>query len=158
MQITPQLASHIRQMYTGGNWTWVNMKDSLADVTWQEASSQIEGFNTIAKLTFHINYYVTAILNVLRGSPINAHDKYAFDAPPINSEEDWNTLKDKSWKEAEELALLVEKLPDEKLNEIFVEEKYGNYLRNLLGILEHTHYHMGQIVIIKKFIRSQNKK
>ena len=31
-------------------------------------------------------------------------------------------------------------------------EKYGNYFRNLTGIIEHLHYHLGQIVLIKKLI------
>jgi hypothetical protein len=31
-----------------------------------------------------------------------------------------------------------------------VEEKYGSVLRNIMGVIEHTHYHLGQIVLLKK--------
>ena len=39
--------------------------------------------------------------------------------------------------------------------ETFADEKYGHYYRNLHGIIEHTHYHLGQIVLIKKLLQQQ---
>jgi len=48
-------------------------------------------------------------------------------------------------------ASLVEQLPQSKLSEIFAEEKYGNYYQNIHGIIEHSHYHIGQIVLIKNY-------
>jgi len=154
MDITKQVAKHLREVHFGGNWTWVNLKEVLGDVTLQEATAKVPSFNTIVALTYHINYFVAAILRVLRNTPIAAHDKYSFDHPPINSQEDWGKLLDKVWTEASDLAALIEQLPDSKLQETFVDEKYGNYHRNLLGVIEHTHYHMGQIVMIKKMLRA----
>ena len=31
-------------------------------------------------------------------------------------------------------------------------EKYGTYYRNFHGLIEHAHYHLGQIVLIKKLV------
>jgi hypothetical protein len=59
----------------------------------------------------------------------------------------------KTWQDTELLASLVEHLPESKLNEIFSQEKYGTYYRNLHGVIEHTHYHLGQIILIKKLLR-----
>lgn len=148
-----QFAKHLREVYTGGNWTAVNLKDTLAGINYEEAFQKLESFNSIAALVYHINYYVRAILHVLREEPLTAHDKYSFDVPAINSEQDWNTLKEKTFFDAEETAVLVEQLPDERFNEIFFAEKYGTYQRNVLGLIEHTHYHLGQIVILIKLIR-----
>ncbi|HBC04915.1 MAG TPA: DUF1572 domain-containing protein, partial [Aequorivita sp.] len=39
---------------------------------------------------------------------------------------------------------------DEKLNEIFADEKYGTYQRNIEGMIEHCYYHLGQISLLKK--------
>jgi hypothetical protein len=36
-------------------------------------------------------------------------------------------------------------------------EKYGNYYRNIHGIIEHIHYHLGQIVLIEKYFYRQMK-
>ena len=42
MKTTQQLAKHFRDVHFGGNWTFVNLKDSLADVTWQEATTKLQ--------------------------------------------------------------------------------------------------------------------
>ena len=147
-----QIATHFRQLFFGGNWTSVNMKDTLANVDWKQATTQVHSFNTIAALVFHTNYYVDVVIKVLQGEPLNAHDKFSFALPPISSDEDWNKLLDKTWADAETFTALIEQLPESKLWETFMEEKYGNYYRNLHGIIEHSHYHLGQIVLIKKLI------
>jgi len=152
MNLTAQIAKHFRDIHFGGNWTAVNLRETLSDITWQQATTEVYSFNTIAALTYHINYFVSAVLKVLQGGPLAAHDKYSFDLPPVNSAEDWKTLLDKTFKEAEEFAALVEKLPENKLWEDFSDEKYGSYYRNIAGIIEHSHYHLGQIVILKKLV------
>ncbi|MFT3911362.1 MAG: DinB family protein [Ferruginibacter sp.] len=152
MNAPNQLAQHFRQVHFGGNWTWSNLKDNLTGVDWQMATTKVDSFNTIAALVYHINYYISAVLKVLQGSALNASDKYSFALPPINSQEDWENLLNKTWEEAEQFATLLEQLPENKLWEIFPGEIYGNYYRNFLGIIEHTHYHLGQIVIIKKLL------
>ena len=157
MSLTAQIAKHFRDLHFGGNWTSVNLKQTLADVTWQQATTKIYSLNTIAILVFHINYYVSAVLKVLQGGPLDAHDKYSFDLPPIQSQEDWEKLLSKVWTEAESFANLVEQLPESKLEQTFSDEKYGNYYRNLHGIIEHTHYHLGQIVLIKKILLQSNE-
>lgn len=153
MSLTQHIAKHFREVHFGVNWTWVNLKDSLADVTWEQATAKVYDFNTIAALVYHINYFVVAALDVLQGKPLTAHDKYSFDVPVIQSLEEWENLLNKTLNDAENLAVLIELLPEGKLWENFVEEKYGNYYRNLHGIIEHTHYHLGQIVIIKKVLK-----
>ena len=156
MNTTQQLAKHCRDVHFGGNWTFVNLKDTLADITWQEATTQYQGSNTIATLLFHINYYINPVARVLQGEPLNASDKFSFDCPTITSQEEWEHLVQKALNEAEQFAKEIEKLEESKLFEVFSEEKYGNYFRNLLGIIEHTHYHLGQIALIKKMIRHKD--
>jgi hypothetical protein len=63
----------------------------------------------------------------------------------------------KFWADAENFEILIEQLPESKLGETFFDEKYGTYYRNLHGIIEHTHYHLGQIVLIKKIILQEQK-
>lgn len=152
MNLTAQIAKHFRDVYFGGNWTSVNLKEALANVDWQQATTKVSSFNTIATLVYHMNYYVSAVQNVLQGEPLNAHDKYSFDHPPVLSQEDWEQLLAKTWRNAENFASLIEQLPESQLGETFVEEKYGNYYRNIHGLIEHIHYHLGQIVLIRKLL------
>ena len=156
--IPKEIAKHLRDVYFGGNWTSVNIKETLSGINWEQAVTKINSLNTIAGLVFHTNYYVNAILKVFKGLPLDAHDRFSFDLPPITSADDWENLVNKSLSAAEELAMLVEQLPFERLGENFAEEKYGSYNRNLHGLIEHTHYHLGQIVIIKKLLEEGNIK
>ena len=155
MNLSAQLAKHFREVHFGGNWTSVNLKDTLWDISWQQATTRVYSLNTIAKLVYHINYYVAAVLQVLKGGSLDANDKFSFDLPPIESQEDWQKLLNKMWTDAKDFADMVEQLPDSKLGEIFTDEKYGTWYRNLIGIIEHTHYHLGQIVLIKKIVREK---
>ena len=155
MSLTTQIAKHFRDVHFGGNWASSNLRDNLADVTWQQATTQVYSFNSIATLVYHTNYYVSAVLKVLQGESLQAKDEYSFSHPPINSEEDWQLLLNKTFSDAETFATLIEQLPEEKLFENFTDEKYGNYYRNIHGIIEHIHYHLGQIVLIKKILTSQ---
>ncbi|MBC9934477.1 DUF1572 domain-containing protein [Chitinophaga qingshengii] len=150
MTIVQQLAKHFRDVHFGGNWTSVNLKDTLADINWQQATTKVQDLNTIAVLVFHVNYYVSAVLKVLQGGPLVASDKFSFDLPPVTSEEDWQRLVSKTLTEAEVFAGLIEKLEEQQLSEDFIEGKYGTWYRNIAGIIEHTHYHLGQISLVKK--------
>lgn len=157
MTIPQQIAKHFRDVHFGGNWTYVNLQDTLKDISWQHAIEKIQSFNTIATLHFHINYYVTAITGVLEGSPLEAKDAYSFSHPPISAAEDWEKQIELAKKAALKLAGLIEVLPESRLQETFAHEKYGNYYRNLHGLIEHTHYHLGQIVILKKLLHESVK-
>jgi hypothetical protein len=157
MNTPKQIAKNLRDVYGGENWTAVNLKDSLKDVHWQQATAKVDNLNTIAMLVFHINYYVDAQLSVLQGRPLKASDKYSFDVQPITSEADWQKLIGHVFSQAEIFAQEVEKLEEGKLFEVFADARYGNYFRNLMGVVEHTHYHLGQIVIIKKMLNEGKK-
>lgn len=155
MHYTKNIAKHLHEVYNGGNWTWVNLQDTLKDVTWQQATAKVYNFNTIAVLTYHIGYYADTILNVLRGNPLESKDELSFNHPPINNAEDWDAMRNKVKNDWQALVEAIEQLPDEKLGEVFVQEKYGIYYRNLHGLIEHTHYHLGQIVILKKLLQAE---
>jgi len=43
-------------------------------------------------------------------------------------------------------------MPENQLWTPFTEEKYGSYFRNLIGMIEHSHYHLGQIVLCKRLL------
>ena len=154
MELSRQISEHFRQAYFGGNWTDVNLQEQLSDLSWEEANTKISDLNTIAMLVFHIHYFVKASLQVLNGGILDAHDKYSFDLPPIKNPEEWESFLQKVREEGQAFSEAIARLDDEKIHQTFVEEKYGIYYRNLNGITEHTYYHLGQIVLIKKLLRS----
>ncbi len=157
MSISAQIAKHLSEVHFGGNWTSVNLKETLAGINWQQATTKVGSFNTIATLTYHMNYFVSAVAGVLAGEPLTAKDAYSFDHPPLHSQHDWEAMLDKTWTDAERFAALIEQLPESRLWEDFTDKKYGTYYSNIQGIIEHIHYHLGQVVLIKKILQEEEK-
>lgn len=155
MNSVSQLAKRFREVILDGFWIAnTNFKDQLSDVTWEQAKEKVGSLNTIAMLTFHIDYYIAGIVNVLEGGELEIKDQFSFDLPPIESPEQWEALLNKLWADAEKFAALLEQMPGSKLDEVFVDEKYGTYQRNIDGMIEHAYYHLGQITLIKKLLKN----
>jgi hypothetical protein len=157
MTIAQQLAKQLRDVYFGGNWTSVNMRDATADITWQESLISINGHHPIAELVFHVSYFLKAIREAIEQKPLSTKDSLSFDVPAIASSEDWNGLLKSIWEEVEITCKLIETLDDQALESAFVQPQYGTMFRNISGIIEHTHYHLGQIVWLKKDLRKESK-
>jgi len=155
MGTTEHITKHLREFYTGDSWTGANLKEQLAGVTWQQATTKVQDFNTIVVLVYHINYYVAATLQVLEGHPLDAQDKYSFNCPPITSQATWQQLVTKTFTDAENFMTLLEKVPDVTLWQDIADPKQGNYYRNIQGIVEHNYYHLGQITLLKKIINHE---
>ncbi|WP_343605221.1 DUF1572 domain-containing protein [Fluviicola sp.] len=152
-QLSGQLAKHLRDVHFGGTWTTVDLKATLSDVSWEEAKMSMYGIHSIAALMFHMSYYLGVMITVLEEGKLVGKDELSWILPPIESQDAWEQLQLNIWKEAEKTANLVENLPDEALTAGFVDPKYGTNYRNIAGMIEHMHYHLGQIVLIKKLIR-----
>jgi uncharacterized damage-inducible protein DinB len=159
MQSTQELANRFREVILNGTWIAnTNYKYQLTGLDWQIATTKVGSLNTIALLAQHIHYYINGVRNVLKGGSLDIRDKYSFDFPPIESQEQWEAFLSRFWNDSEEFALLVEQMPEEKLSEAFVDEKYGTYQRNIDGMIEHSYYHLGQITLIKKMLLQQEMK
>lgn len=153
MKNTLEIASRFREIILNGTWVAnTNYKDQLTNLDWKIATTPIKSLNTIASLAQHIHYYINGINIVFKGGSLDIRDKYSFDFPPVNSQEEWEIFLAKFWNDSEEFATLIEQMPDEKLEQGFVDEKYGTYKRNIDAMIEHSYYHLGQIVLIKKII------
>lgn len=121
-------------------------------MTWEQSNQKIGKHNSIAELTFHINYFLGGILNVLEGGDLEIRDKYSFDLAPIESEKDWQNLITDYLSNANHFIDRVEKMEDDIFEKTFVKDIYGTYERNIEGLIEHSYYHLGQISLIKKLI------
>lgn len=147
------LAGRLREVLLQGKWIAnTNFQDQLSSVDWVQATTRIGNLNTIALLTFHINYYLQGLIQVFQGGPLDIRDQYSFDLPEIQSESDWHALVETFLSNAEQFARQVEQMDDARLDGAFVDEKYGSYWRNIEGVIEHSYYHLGQVSLIRKMV------
>ena len=153
MKSTEEIAARFREIIFNGTWVAnTNYKHQLADLDLERATKQVGSLNTIAILAQHIHYYINGINNVLIGGTLDIRDKYSFDFPAIQSQNDWEVFLSKFWNDSKEFASWIEQMPDEKLDAVFVDAKYGTYRRNIDAMIEHSYYHLGQIVLLKKLL------
>ena len=150
------IANRLREVLLNGKWIAnTNFKEQILSVSWEQAIQKVENLNTIALLTFHINYYLAGLLNVFAGGKLEIKDKYSFDLPEIKSEKDWNKLVNDFLVNSEIFANQVEHMEESMLDQPFADEKYGSYLRNIEGVIEHSYYHLGQVSLIRKMIEQK---
>jgi uncharacterized damage-inducible protein DinB len=153
MEDATQLAKRFREVYLDGKWiAQTNLKQALENISLVQATTRVGSLNTIAALTFHVNYYIAGLLSVFEGGSLEIRDKYSFDMPALETEEDWNHMKDTLIQTAEKFAGHVAQMSAEQLEAGFVKEEYGTYRRNIEAMIEHAYYHLGQISLLKKWI------
>ena len=151
------LADRLRQVLLNGKWIAnTNFKEQITSINWKKATQRIGNLNSIASLTFHINYYLKGVLHVFEGGGLEISDKYSFDMPEIKSESDWKDLIGDFVDNAEKYISHVEKMDSYLLSKPFVKAEYGSYQRNIEAQIEHSYYHLGQIVLIKKIIMAHS--
>ena len=156
MKITSLIAQHLLDVHEGNNWTEVSLKDTLEDVTVEEAAALTKASpNTIASLLHHITFWNRVMIQRMKGINVIIDEHNGYNVPPLQTEEDWLREKVDNNISAHELALDIYHFDETKLSESLTEGGSSAY-KNMQGTVEHIHYHLGQIMILKKLIRSGN--
>ena len=148
------LAQGLHDVFFGGNWTDVSLRETLSDVTWQEASQTVPFTkNTIVKIVYHLKYSNLIVKERALGKAEQfENETEGFAAPVLNSENDWQQLQTETYRSAEELSAVILNFDEENLYKPIL-EGFSTAYKNFQGVVEHAHYHLGQIVMIKKYLR-----
>jgi len=155
MNRSNKLAGRLEEVLLNGKWVAnTNIQERLSRTNWTQAVSKIGKHNSIAELTYHINYYVEGILNVLKGGHLEIRDKYSFDMETIDSESKWQLLIQSYLANSKSMVEIISNVTDQTWDKEFVKEEYGTYERNIEGLIEHTYYHFGQISLLLKLTTS----
>jgi hypothetical protein len=153
MPLSKQLAKRLQEVLLDGTWIAnTNFKAQISAINKDQATHNIMNLNTVAALTFHLNYYLKGILDAVASGELSIRDKFSFDLPPIESEQDWQNLVSDFIHNSEKMVDFVSNLDDGDLNLDFFNEKYGSYQRNIEGVIEHAYYHLGQVSLINKML------
>lgn len=153
MPYANDLSLRLQEILLDGQWIAnTNYQQALSDVDLNIALTKVKDLNTIALLTFHINYYIAGVVEAFETEQLTIRDKFSFDMPTIESESQWQQMKSTLFENSRSLIAHVRNLSNEQLDADFFDERYGSYRRNIDGMIEHCYYHLGQIVLIKKLI------
>lgn len=153
MENNRELAKRFSDVILNNSWVANNSyKNQLIDLPLEVVLFKYQSLHSIAALTQHVHYYITGILNVFNGGNLDIKDIYSFDFPPIHTIEQWHTFLAVFWTDAASFTQKLEEMDENTLNSIFVKKEYGTYHFNINTLIEHSYYHLGQIVLIKKLI------
>jgi uncharacterized damage-inducible protein DinB len=156
MNITTLIAQHLIEVHEGGNWTEIDIASTVKDVSLEEATTRtIATPNTIAALLHHITFWNLEVMQRAKGITTQVDEANGFNHPALNTGAHWQQLKEDNIQSAHKLAAAINQFDETKLFEP-METHTSSAYKNFQGAVEHVHYHLGQIVILKKLIRNTN--
>jgi len=154
MNIAEHIARHLRDVYAGQNWTEVNLQDTLEDITYEEASQLTPAsVNTIAGLVHHLAFWNRVMAQRMAGIRVEIPESNGYDNSPLLEAGQWQHLKKECFQTGEALAHVISVLPTARLEQEIL-PGYPTAYKSLQGCVEHVHYHLGQIVLLKQLIRA----
>jgi uncharacterized damage-inducible protein DinB len=154
MRPIERLLDQLNRGYGGEAWHGPALRELLEDVSEDEAKAHPIGeLHSIIELVVHVRATMDMVSERLAGTPRE-----------LTTEEDWPDVTRTSWAAAlEELDRAesrvcdaVARLTPEDLDRIVVGKDYTTYVM-VHGVVQHNIYHAGQIAILKKVLRIQNR-
>jgi hypothetical protein len=97
-------------------------------------------------------YWNGIILQRLKGETPVIPLENGFDVPFLNSKEEWGSLIEKTKQSFMVLSEAVHDFPEDRLMDNYAPSIPSTFYRNIQGCVEHAHYHLGQIVILKNLV------
>ena len=155
MKITSLIAQHLLDVHEGNNWTEVSLAGVLKDITLQEATTLTSASpNTIASFLQHITYWNRVMVQRIAGNEVAVDEHNGFDLPHLQTEDNWLQLQVDNNLSSHELAVAIVHFDDAKLEEPLVNGGSSAY-KNMQGAVEHVHYHLGQMMVLKKLVKTK---
>lgn len=156
--VAEAIAQHVLDVHEGNNWTEVDIAHTLQDVVLAEATTLTPASpNTIASLLHHLTFWNRVMARRAQGLPTDIGPANGFDAPALRTEADWAALQADNIRSAHELAAAIRAFSEAALPEPIM-SNYSSAYKNLQGAVEHVHYHLGQLVLLKNLVRSQHER
>lgn len=151
MSESKRIAQQMKQGFEKDCWAGPSLLEILDGVDYKMAIAKpIPNAHTIWELVMHLVSGQHLMQSMVKGE---IKEKIAFDdwwePVPEQTEANWNATLERLKKQESELHALVAAFPDDCLDTPFVKGGSSAY-NNLQGHVQHTLYHAGQILILKK--------
>jgi hypothetical protein len=146
------IAQHFYEVHYGGNWTDAALKDALKDISFEQATHKAGNANTIALLLHHIDFYNRVVYDRCFGQQNEFKHEDSLHVQ-VDSDAGWLELQKRYFDTADKLHQFILTVKDEDLF-IAKGKNRRTLYKNLHGVIEHIHYHLGQINLLKKIISS----
>lgn len=146
------LANELQKLFNGASWIDVNIVETLSSVTAEQASSKPFGnVNSIWEIVNHVVSWREAVLKRVQGIDFPSPGNNFFGPVSNISTLAWKETLKRLHKSQQEWSNFLMEMKEEELEKHSVTRNQTKY-ELISGILQHDAYHLGQIVILKKFV------
>jgi len=155
MTETERIADQLRRAFHGDAWHGPSVLEALSEVTAEVAAQRpVAGAHTIWELVHHITAWADIVRRRLERDAFNVTPE--LDWPPVQETTDaaWNQSVERMKAVESKLRELTLRIPESQLDESADEGAPSRYIV-LHGVVQHSLYHAGQIVILKKSLKPQ---
>jgi uncharacterized damage-inducible protein DinB len=141
------LGKLVERVYSGKAWHGPSIMDVLKDIDETIARKKIGDSHSIVQLVLHMISWRTFVTRRLLGdTTFELSDEDNF--PVVTT---WADALQKFEASHAELLKAIETITSDQLSEQVASRKYDFYVL-LHGIIHHDIYHIGQILLIKKYV------
>ncbi|MBC9928838.1 DinB family protein [Chitinophaga qingshengii] len=152
MQLTEHLASSLEALYNGKPWLDVTFREHLSRIDAKQAVKSLNGSNNIWQIVNHVIYWHQRVDRYMHNEPPEKDgDLPDFYMPENHGEENWQGTIHRLEHSFDLMAASIRKFPEAELFDTFPgTDKQAIYY--LQGLAEHDAYHLGQIVLLRKYL------
>lgn len=154
MKETKRISKLFEDLYSGSPWIDVTITGTLSQLSAKQAAQKPPaGINSIWVIVNHLVKWRKNVLQRVKGKVIRTPDHNYILPVSDTSAKAWsNTLKKLDSSQKEWLRFL-ERVKTNDLLKTYPNNQM-TYYDHIQGILQHDAYHLGQIVILSKWVRS----
>ena len=151
-----RIADQLKRAFDGEAWHGPSLKEALEGVTARQAVARpIAGAHSIWELVAHIAGWEGVVARRLTGEAVGEPIEGDFpNAPSEVSEADWAAFVTRVKDAHDRLVAQVAALTEADLRKRIEDKPYPAWMM-AHGVVGHSLYHVGQIVLMKKMVRKK---
>ena len=148
LQRTIQL---FEKLYEGEPWIDVNIKDTLNNLSAEQAAKKVYDLNSIWEIVNHITNWRKNVLKRINGKVLTTPAHNYFEPVSDTSDAAWTKTLTALNKTQVEWLSFLKTFHKEYFSEVYPKNKM-TYYEHIHGILQHDAYHLGQIKLLVKLV------
>lgn len=153
MKESSRIISLFEKLYNGSPWIDVTIAASLKNISARQAAARaLPDCNSIWELVNHLIHWRLNVLKRVQGKRIATPDNNYIEAITDTSDTAWKKTLDKLNESQEKWIHFLETFKSENFSNIYSNNNM-NYYEHIHGILQHDAYHLGQIILLRKFVQ-----
>lgn len=146
------LAEEFQKLFNGASWIDVNIVATLASLNAEQAAAKpFANVNSIWEIVNHLVNWREAVLKRVNGIEFPSPENNFFEPVADISPKAWKETLQRLHKSQNAWTAALYKMDDSDLEKQSATRKQMKY-ELISGILQHDAYHLGQVVILKKFV------